>query len=113
MNTVWSEYGEIVNASKTSIIIYEIYDVWNESEIETITEKKRGKYIISLRTDDDKRLSVSRIFSRNNRENFPNHKRKHNVSQSLCHEVHTKTLDYFMVDNKQKPWYYSKPSEDY
>ena len=39
LDTIWSEYGEIVNASEISIGIDKIYDVWNESDIETATEK--------------------------------------------------------------------------
>ena len=59
---VWYEYGEIVNASEISKVIYEIYDVWNESDNETVPEKKRGKYHSSLLTDDDRSLSVSSKF---------------------------------------------------
>ena len=38
LDTIWSEYGEIVNASEISIGIDKIYDVWNESDIETVPE---------------------------------------------------------------------------
>ena len=61
-------------------------------------------------TGGDISLSVSRKFSDNLKENFLNHKQKHNVSLKLWHEVNTKKLDYFLVDNKQEPWYGSKPS---
>ena len=63
-------------------------------------------------------MSISRKISRNLKENFPNHKRKHNVSLKLWHEVNTKKLEYFLADNKQEPWYGSevkvlpKPSAD-
>ena len=73
---------------------------------------KSGKYHNSLLTDDDKSLSVSRNFSNNFKEKFPNHKRKHNMSLKLWHEVNTKKLEYFLVDNKQELCYYSKPSAD-
>ena len=79
---------------------------WNSSR------KKRGTYISGFLTDDDRRLSVSRDFSKRFKENFPKHKRKHNVSLNLWHEVNTKNIEYFMVDNKQEPWYDSKPSVD-
>ena len=42
--------------------------------------KKCGKYLCSLLNDDDRSLSVSMNVSKNIKENFPNHKRKHNVS---------------------------------
>ena len=32
IDTVRSEYGEIINASEVSNVIYEIYDVWNKSD---------------------------------------------------------------------------------
>ena len=35
---VWSEYGEIVNASEISNGIYEIDDVWNESDNEKFSD---------------------------------------------------------------------------
>ena len=108
---VQSEYGEIVHASKTSTGIYEIYDVWNKSETETVPEKY-GEYISSLLTDDNITLSVSRGFSKKFKENFPNHKQKHNMSINLRLEVNTKNIDYFMVDKKQVLWYDSKPSAD-
>ena len=34
------------------------------------------------------------------------------MSLNLWHEVNTKELEYFMVDNKQEPWYDSKTSVD-
>ena len=80
--------------------IGEVYDVWNESDIETVPGKKCGKYLSSFHTDDDRSLSVSRNFSKNIKENFLNQKRKHNVILNLWHEVNTKKLKYFMVDNE-------------
>ena len=41
------------------------------------------------------------------KENFLNHKLKHNVSLNSCNEINTK-----MVDDKQEPWFASKPSAD-
>ena len=46
LDTFRSKYGEIVNASKISIGVDEIYDFWNESDIETVPEK-RCKYLFS------------------------------------------------------------------
>ena len=76
---------EIINASEISIGIDKIYYFWSEFNIETVPEKKRGKYIRSLPADDDRSLSVSRKFYNNLKENFLNHKRKHNVSLKLWH----------------------------
>ena len=39
LDTVRSEYVEIVNASEISIVIDEIYYVWNKSDIETVPKK--------------------------------------------------------------------------
>ena len=64
-------------------------------------QKQRGKYLSSLPTDDDISLSVSRKFSKKLKYTLSNHKRKHNMSIKLWHEVNTKKLEYFMVDNKQ------------
>ena len=79
---------------------------------------KRGIYHNSLIKYDDRSLSISRNISRNLKENFLNQKQKHNVSLKLWHEVNTKTIVYFLVDNKQEPCYDSyvkvlpKPSAD-
>ena len=110
IDTVRSEYGEIVNDSEISNGIDEIYYVWNESGNETVPDKKCVNYHSSFLTGDDISLSVSRNFSNNSKENLLNHKRKHNVSLKLWHELNTKKLQYFMVDNKQELWYDSKPS---
>ena len=72
--------------------IEKIYYVWNDYDIETVPEKERGKYLISFPSGDDKRLGVSRKFYEKFKENFPNHKRKHNVILNLWHEVNTKNL---------------------
>ena len=47
----------------------EIYNVWNESDIETVPEKC-GKYLSSFPTDGDKRLSVSRNFYKKSKRTF-------------------------------------------
>ena len=60
-----------------------MYYVWNKSDVETVTEGKRGKYLTSLLTDDDRSLGVSRKFSENFKENFTNYKRKHNAGLNL------------------------------
>ena len=70
---------------------------------------KHGKYIISLPTDDEKCLSVSRNFSKKTK-NFLNHKQEHNVSLKSWRKVDTKKIEYLIVINKQEKWYYSKPS---
>ena len=77
---------------------------WNSSW------KKRGEYLISLITDDDRSLSVLRKFSKKFKESFPSHTGKHNLSLNLWNDLNTKIFDYFMMDNKQEPWYDSKPS---
>ena len=47
--------------------------------------EKRGKCISGFPTGDDRSFSVSRKFSKTFKENFPNHKRKHNVSLNSWH----------------------------
>ena len=59
LDNAWSEYGEIVNVSEISNGIYEIDDVWTESDNEKVPDKK------SFLTGDDRSLSVSRDFSKN------------------------------------------------
>ena len=53
---------------------------------------------------------VSMKSSNERKHNFPHHQRKLNVSLNICHGENTKKLDYFLVDNKQEPWYDSEPS---
>ena len=48
---------------------------------------------------------VSRKSSNKRKHNFSHHQQKLNVSLNFCHEENTKTIDYFLVDNKQEPWY--------
>ena len=67
--------------------------------------KKRGKYYNSLITDDERILSILRNIYSDLKENFPNHKQKHNVSLKLWHEVNTKNIEHLLVDNKQEPWH--------
>ena len=94
-NHVRTEYGEILNTSEISNCKDEIVDVWNESNNEKVPDIKRGKYHNSLLTDDDRSLSIPRKFSRNLKENFPNHIQKYNASLTLWHEVNNKKLQYF------------------
>ena len=75
-------------------------------------QEKHSKYLSSLLTDNDRSLSVQKTFQKIFKENFRNHKRKHNMSLNVWHKVNTKNLEYSMVDNKQEPWYDSKPSAD-
>ena len=42
--------------------------------------------------------------------NFPHHQLKLHVILNIIHEENTKALDYFLVDNKQEPWYDYQPS---
>ena len=39
-------------------------------------------------------------YSGNLKDNFPNHKQKHNLSLTLYHETNTKKREYFLADNK-------------
>ena len=110
--TVWSEYGEIVNFSEISIGIYKIYDVWNEYEIETVPEKNVVNISAVCLLMMIKVWVSQGSFLKKLKENFLDHKQKHNVSPNLWHEVNTKNIDYFMVDNKKEPWGDSKPSVD-
>ena len=64
LDTLRTEYGENINNYEISNSIHEKYDVWNESDIETVTDKKRGKYLSTLLNDYDRSLSVSRNFLR-------------------------------------------------
>ena len=41
LNNAWYKYGEIVNSGKISVCIDYIYDVCNESDIETVSGKTR------------------------------------------------------------------------
>ena len=92
-----------MNDSEISIGIYEIYDVWNESDIETVSEKKLGKYLRSFLSDDDRSLSVSTNFYKNFKENIPNHKRKHNLSLNSWYEVNTKKLSIlWLITSKNR-----------
>ena len=58
---------------------------------------KCGKYRNSFLTDDDSSLNVSRNFSNIFEENFPNHKRKHNVRLKLWHEVNDPKPELFWL----------------
>ena len=53
---------------------------------------------------------VSRKSSNELKHNFPHHQQKLNVILNICPEENTKTIDYFLVDNKPEPWDDSKPS---
>ena len=84
-----------------------------------ITKNKRNVFIdfkylnsnfFTIRTDYDRRLIVSRRSSNEWKHNFIQHQQKLNVSVNICHEENTKTLDYFLVDKKQQPWFNSQPS---
>ena len=64
-------------------------------------------------TGDDRSLGVAKNYSVTIKETFPNHNQKYNVSLNQWHELNTKIIDYFIVDNEEEPWYYSRPSGDY
>ena len=110
LDVIRFKYGEIVNSSDISNGINEIDDVWNQSDNETVLDKKRIKSNRSLPTNDDKMLVVSRNSSNEQKHNFSHHQRKLNVSLNIFHEENTKRLDYFLVDNKQEPCGDSEPS---
>ena len=55
-------------------------------------------------------MMVSRKSSNELKHNFPNHQQKLNVILNICPEENTKTIDYFLVDNKPEPWDDFKPS---
>ena len=57
-----------------------IADVWNEHNPEQVPDTKLCKYQNSLLNDYDRKMSMSRNIYRNLKENFQNHKLKHNVS---------------------------------
>ena len=75
-------------------------DVLNEHNPEKVLDTEHGKYQNSLLTDDDIKLSISNKISKNLKENFHNHKWKHNAILTVYHEKSTKKLDSFLVDNK-------------
>ena len=77
-----------------------IYDVYNEYNHKKVTDKKRGRYQFFKITDDNRKLMISRQSYSNLKENFLNHKWKHNVSLTLYHEPNPKKLEYSLVDNK-------------
>ena len=72
--------------------------------------KKRRKYNRKFLNDYEMRLVVSRKLSNEWKHDFPNHQRKLNLSLNIRHEENTKTIDYFLVDNKPEPWDDSEPS---
>ena len=74
--------------------------------------EKRGEYLSNFLTEVDRSLSVSSRFSKTFKDKFTNHKHKQDVILNSWHEVNTKKLEYFIVDNKHEPWYNSKPSAD-
>ena len=84
---VWTEYGEIINASEISNGDDSIDDVWNKYNQHQVPDIKCGKYQNSLLTDDDIKLSIPSKYSGNFKYNFPDHKCKHNVSLTLYHET--------------------------
>ena len=51
-------------------------------------------------------------FLKTFKEKFPNPEGENHVSLNLLHELNTQKLEYFIVDNKDEPWYYSKYSAD-
>ena len=63
---------------------------------------KRGKYLSSFTSADDRSLSVSRKFYKTIKENFPKQKRKHNVSLNLWHEVNTKLSILWFITNNNR-----------
>ena len=76
---------------------------WSEGAHVCNTEKvpntKRGIYQNSLLIDDDRKLNISKSISRNLKDNFQNHKLKHNVSPTFIMKKYQK-LEDFLVDIK-------------
>ena len=105
---VRNEYGEIINASEISNSDNGIDNVWNEYNAEKVPDIKYYEYQNSLLTGNDRNLNMSWNYSRNLKENFSNHKRKHNVSLSLYHETNIKIIEFFLVDNKTEYFYESE-----
>ena len=83
LDNVPFEYGEIINSSEISNGIYDIDDVWNQSDDETGTGKKRRNSTRTFLGDDDKILVVSRKSSNEQKHDFPHHQRKLNVSLNI------------------------------
>ena len=98
---VWTEYGEIINASDISNGDDVIADVWNEYGTKQVIGKKHGKQQNSFLTDDSIKLINPKNISRSLKEDFQNHKRKHNVSLTLYHEKYTKKLEVFLLIKNQ------------
>ena len=92
------QFHHIIDSSEISNGIYDIDDVWNQSDDETGTGKKRRNSTRTFLGDDDKILVVSRKSSNEQKHDFPHHQRKLNVSLNIRHEENTKTIDYFLVD---------------
>ena len=76
-------------------------DVWNEHNPEKVIDTEHSKYQNSLLTDDDIKLSISNKSSKNLKENFHNHKRKHNAILTVYHEKSTKNLKVFWLITNQ------------
>ena len=62
LDNVQSEYGEVVYFSRVSNGIYEMNDVWNESDNEKVPDEKLGKYHNNLLTDNDRILTLLSFF---------------------------------------------------
>ena len=92
LDVVQLEYGEIVNSSDISNGIDEIDDVLNQSDNETVPDKKRRKSNRSLLTEYDRILTVSKKSSNEQQNNFLHHQQKLNVSLNVCHEKIQKQL---------------------
>ena len=59
-----TEYGENINASEILNSDDAIASVFNEYNPQQVPDKKCGKYQNSFLTGDDRKLSMSSIFSR-------------------------------------------------
>ena len=92
---VRTEYGEIINASKISNGDDAIADVLNKYNPQQVLDTKHGKYQNILPTDDDIKMSMSRNFSTNFKENFQKQKWKHNMSLKFYHENIPRSLRIF------------------
>ena len=74
-------------------------DVWNEYNTEKVPNTKRGIYQNNLLIDDDRKLNISKSISRNLKDNFQNHKLKHNVSLTFIMKKYLLSM-FWLITNQ-------------
>ena len=97
---VRNRYVQNINASIILDGDDAIDDVWNVYNIHKVPSIKRGIFLSRFITEDAGKQMTSRKVYRMMKYNFLSNKRKHNVSLTVFHEINTKTLEGFLVDNK-------------